>query len=457
MTSPSRLAALALLGLLAACDSSQNVGSRYAKTALVAATTGGTVTVTAADDPTLAGASVQIAPGALAADTVVTVAEGAALPLPDGASACGPVVEFGPGDAGFAHPVTIVLPFQLGAGQGPDGLAVHAVDGTGTTVRVWGPDLVVNLDAGTVAFTASHLWRCGPVWGRPDAGVCPAGHSLCGGCGSGRCLPPGSPCPVAAPYCHRDGGVPSGGDGGAHGGGGDGGTAGGGRDGGTGGSCCPAGESFCGCGSLGTCLPAGTVCPLACPTPVDTTTPTCCGPGTYLCGCGGHGVCIPTTVACPLLCPVCQPGTIPTPCGCLPPGSTCGCDGATPSTVPCQCSPVSTVPATGPVCRVDAGTPCADPTEHLTPCGCLPAGELCVKPDAGTTCPAPFERQCCDGLCVGPGQACPAICPRDGGVTGPPAGDGGVVIIRPGDGGVCPSGTTPCSDGTCRLPGIACP
>lgn len=450
MTHRSRVSVAAVLALCcaAACDSNQTVGSRYAKSALVRAAPGGAVTVTAEDDATLAGASVQIPPGALAADTTITIAEANPLTLPEGASACGPAVEFGPGDAGFSHPVTIVLPFRLAAGQGADGLAVQAIDGTGAVVRVWGPDLLIDADAGTVAFTASHLLRCGPVWGRPDAGVCPPGRALCGSCGNGLCLPVGFPCPLASPFCRGDGGVPTtgGGDGGAHGGG-DGGSTGGGADGGSGGSCCPAGERFCGCGSIGTCLPAGKVCPLACPTPLESAGPVCCGPGTYLCGCGGRGVCIPTTVACSLLCPVCDPTTIPTPCGCLPPGASCGCDATQPSTIPCQCNPRTPLPtpAPAPVCAVDGGNPCPDPTHHLTPCGCLPPGALCVKPDAGTLCPAATDRPCCDGQCVGPGEVCPLYCLRDGGVS-----------PVPGDGGVCPSGTARCPDGTCRSPGMSC-
>jgi ZU5 domain len=439
-----RALGIVALCCIAACNTNQSVGSKYALTKTVSAVNGDTLTVTADEDSTLAGTSIQIPPGALATDTKITIAEATPLTLASGASAAGPAVELGPTDVSFSHPVTIVLPFKLASGQGVDGLAIQGLDSDGTTLHVSSGDLQIDVAAGTVAFTASHLFNCGPVWGPPTGGVCPSGETFCGCCGNGTCVPADHACPLACPVCIFDGGTGGGGggrDGGPSTGGFDGGL--GGRDGGTGGSCCPAGESFCGCGGSGVCLPAGKACPLACPAQVDPTiTPVCCGPGTYLCGCGGHGVCIPDTQACPLMCPICDPTTIPTPCGCLPPGASCGCDATQPSTVPCQCQPSST--SAPLICVVDAGNPCPSPVDHITPCGCLPPGAICARPDAGTVCPDATQHVCCDGQCVSAGSVCPMLC----------LADGGTHVV---DGGVCPVGTAKCPNGSCRSSAGVCP
>jgi hypothetical protein len=428
----SRAAEIVILCCAAACSTKETVGSKYAKTQLVEALQGGTVTVTNSDDPALAGTVVKIPPGALAADTTITVAEASELRLPADGTAMGPAIDFGPNTVAFSHPITVIIPCPFLAGHDPSGLAIQGLDTDGTTtIRVSNGDLTVDATAKTVAFTASRFFRVGCIWGPPSGGVCPQGQTLCGCCGNGVCLADGTPCPVkCSSVCVSDGGTAT-------------------VDAGQPGkSCCPAGEEFCGCGNLGKCIPAGQVCPLMCPTtPPPSAGPICCAPGTYLCGCGGHGVCIPTNTACPLTCPVCDPATIPTPCGCLPPGAACGCDPSQPSTVPCQCKPTPggpSVPINGPICVVDAGSPCADPTEHLTPCGCLPPGGICKSPDAGSTCPSPTERPCCNGTCVPAGAVCPAICLSDGGTQWV-------------DAGVCPPGTAHCPNGTCRPSGGVCP
>ncbi len=425
-------AVLWCLGALS-CSVNTTPGTKYAKTQQVSALTGGTVAVTAADDPALAGLKLLIPPGALAQDTVITVAEGNSLVLPDGALAVGPVADLGPTDATFSRQVTIVMPFTLAAGQATDGLAIQGTDAEGNSVHVSNADLTIDATAHTVAFTVGHLHRFAPLFASPTA-QCPNGEHFCGCCGNGACQPAGTVCPaIACPAtCAHDGGT--------------GGGSGGGR------SCCPAGESWCGCGNNGQCLPAGTVCPLACPvqdpppaTNVPPASPTCCGAGEYLCGCGGIGQCIPFNQACPLSCPTCAPNTVPSPCGCLPPGAVCQCgDPTRPSTVPCQCDPSTATPNSAH-CTVDAGNPCPDPTLHLTACGCLPPGAICGTPDAGNGggC-ATTEHRCCDGQCVGPNQVCPSICLNDGGVTAV-------------DGGTCGPGTAHCPNSTLCLPaGVPC-
>lgn len=152
---------LGLCGAAAACNSQVTVGSRYAKSQLVLALTGGTVVVTSADDPTLAGTAIHIPPEALAKDTVITIAEANPLPLSGDATAVGPVAELGPPGTTFALPATIVLPCRRAGGQGSADLSVQGLDSSGSTSNVSGADLGLDDVAGTVAFTASRLLTFG--------------------------------------------------------------------------------------------------------------------------------------------------------------------------------------------------------------------------------------------------------------------------------------------------------
>lgn len=148
----------------AACNTQVTVGSRYVKSQLVRALTGGSVVVTSADGPTLAGTAVEIPPNALSKDTVITIAEASPLALPTGATAAGPVAELGPADATFAQPITIVVPCHLSSGQGAAGLTIQGRDPDGTIIRVSGADLTIDAAAGVVTFTASRLITFGCVF-----------------------------------------------------------------------------------------------------------------------------------------------------------------------------------------------------------------------------------------------------------------------------------------------------
>ena len=173
--------------VLAACNTQVTVGSRYAKSQRVLALTGGSVTVTMADDPALAGTSVQIPPNALSRDTTITIAEAAPLPLPTGATALGPAAELGPSDATFAQPITIVLPCRPSNGQGAGGLSVEGLDSAGATIRVSGSDITVDAAAGTVAFNTSRLVTFGCTFS-PGSGTTDTGGDTTdsgGGAGGG--------------------------------------------------------------------------------------------------------------------------------------------------------------------------------------------------------------------------------------------------------------------------------
>jgi hypothetical protein len=460
MRSLSRTMGLAGLCCLAGCSTSQNVGSKYAKSQPVSATQGGTVTVTSADDPTLAGTSITIPPGALAKDTTITITEGDTISVPSGASLVGPVADFGPNGTAFSHPATITLPFQLAAGQSPADLGVVGVEGDGTVVVVDPSDVVVNASAGTLEFAAAGFTRFSAVHGGGSV-LCPPGTALCGCCGSGRCLPAGVVCGIACPanLCHG------------------------------GGTCCPAGQYFCGCGSTGTCIPDGDGCPLLCPAPAGTanggpnSNPTCCPPGEYLCGCFGQGTCIPDNQACPALCPACDPTNpaIP-PCPvneiclngqCVPGGTAdAGANTCNPE-MPCPlgetccgcCGTGFCVPAGAATCAIacpqnacpvprDGGTGCPCPVGEFD-CGgtCVPDGYLgpCPVSTSNACCPVDYQR--CNGFCI-PDTALCAPPPRDGGST-PPA-DAGTCAAGSAPNCPCPAGEYECC-GNCQPAGEVCP
>src|SRR5687768_14813570 len=95
----------AALVLCCACTPTKDLGSRYVKAADVKASEGGTLAVTASDSAALAGAELHIAPGALAADTRITLELGDA-PLTTGADqGAGPTAVWGPAGTVFSAPV----------------------------------------------------------------------------------------------------------------------------------------------------------------------------------------------------------------------------------------------------------------------------------------------------------------------------------------------------------------
>ena len=487
---------LGLLGLCCATacynPATEPVGSKYAIEQLVTAASGATLTVTPAEDSKLAGVSIVIPPGALAKDTTITIAEGAALSLATGSLSVGPVADFGPAGTTFGKPATIILPFQLPSGVAASTLSAVGVEADGTTRVFAGAELAVNAGATTMSFPISSFTRYGGVSGPP----CPAGDTVCTDCnGGGTCQTQGSAC-LAYTCPADDGGV-----GGSDGGGGNG---------------CPAGQEPCCCG---TCMAAGActiACPAVCPTDAGTGCPTgetecngscvpsgqpcsVCPPTEYDC----CGQCLPNTGGIACACPVadagpaCPPGQVACDGSCIPSGVACvacpsgqtNCCGSCAALAPnegCGCTSSSDA-GTGGI--ADGGTGCVTcPSgEYWCGCGstsgnCIPDNQACplacpeatpvcnscppgdtlcngqcipgtqpcaVSVDAGSSCVAcPIGDYWCgctatSGQCISDQQACPLMCPVGVDTCGP-----------------CPSGETFCADcnggGTCQANG-QCP
>jgi hypothetical protein len=382
----------------AACSNSQVVGSKYAKSQLVQAIQGGTMTVTAADDPTLAGTAIQVPPDSLASDTTLTVLQGAAISLPSGVVSAGSAIpQFGPDATTFGFPATVSVPFTLASGQTTDGLMVVGVQPDGTVFLVDNIDLQIDSAHGIASFTVAANARFQPAWGPPN--VCPPGTELCGCCGSGKCIPAGQPCPVACSNmaCPTDGGRHDG--------------------------CCPAAEYFCGCDGIGKCQPIGEPCLFACP--AQTTPPVCCPPGEYLCGCNGQGQCVPDGQPCPNATPnycvgdagVCPPPLVDTKCGCIPPTAMC-------------------VPPDGGTLHCGAGTPVCPPPSVCINGTCQFGGGADGGQICGPNYPAcPSGEICFKDTCV-PGGAADGGCPPNA------TADAGTVC------GPCDT-TIPCRSGVC--------
>lgn len=97
-------------------------------TSAVIGSSGGTLTTTN-------GTSIEIPPGAIDADTVISVAESSAPP-PSGIGAVTPVFDFGPDGIVFAHPVKITIP--LASTAGPLSVWWTNHDGSGTFEPIGG-------------------------------------------------------------------------------------------------------------------------------------------------------------------------------------------------------------------------------------------------------------------------------------------------------------------------------
>jgi Cys-rich repeat protein len=114
--------------VLVACSSgSMPVGSKYVKTATVGAS-GGTVTVAASDELSIAGTSITIPPKALAGDVTISIGISTESVTRAGATSVGPFIDFEPIGTKFAVPVTVTVPATLPSGVSASSVFVDALD-----------------------------------------------------------------------------------------------------------------------------------------------------------------------------------------------------------------------------------------------------------------------------------------------------------------------------------------
>jgi hypothetical protein len=200
-----RVAWLIGTAVLAGCTGrSEMLASRYVKKQVIPASAGGTLTVSTSDSQMLAGLQIVVPPGALAADTELTVAYGTASPA--GSASAGPSVDLGPDGTRFQVPATITVPFALPAGATQRQLVVDAIESNRQTYRIANSALTVSgsfVSFGVNGFTQFQPGLGDDIPPPPDDGGCAAGESACvldagadGGC------PPGYTC------AFDDGGTP---------------------------------------------------------------------------------------------------------------------------------------------------------------------------------------------------------------------------------------------------------
>lgn len=171
------------LGMLAnACGTERTVGSRFVKSERVVASRGATISVSASEEPALAGTRLEIPPDALSADTTVTLELGL-KPITEASR--GPVAIWGPAGVVFSSPVRMTLPLALSndTERSLVGVQVEEADGRRFTI----PNSAVAVDASgsTVSFSVSGFTRFQPTVLAPDAGSGSGGGSAGGSASAG--------------------------------------------------------------------------------------------------------------------------------------------------------------------------------------------------------------------------------------------------------------------------------
>jgi Cys-rich repeat protein len=148
---------LAVVVALSSCSGSHLVGSRFVKSVPVTASQGATITLSASDEPALAGTVLTIPPNALAQNTVITVDLGEADVVSGvNQKAAGPVAIWGPPGTVFSKPVTMTLPFTLSSGASSTQLFVDVWEENGqhTNISHWQLSKIES-KAGLVSFTVN--------------------------------------------------------------------------------------------------------------------------------------------------------------------------------------------------------------------------------------------------------------------------------------------------------------
>jgi Cys-rich repeat protein len=170
------------LGLAACSSGSMPVGSKYVKTATVGAG-GGTVSVAASEDPTIAGTSITIPPKALAGDVAISIGVSTETVTRSGATGIGPFIDFEPSGTKFAVPVTITVPATLPSGVSASSVFVEAVDANHNDSQ-----LAAQYAGGLATTQATSLAEFAAYAASPDVSCTSDADCAPGGvCTSGTC------------------------------------------------------------------------------------------------------------------------------------------------------------------------------------------------------------------------------------------------------------------------------
>jgi uncharacterized protein YegL len=187
------IACFALVALTVACgrSSTDAVGSVFVVSGLVSAADGGTVEVTAADAPELAGTRIAIPPGALDRDTTITITHAVRDIEIAGSNAGGPPIEIGPTGTTFNLAAEVTIPLTAAPERGLERLHVRRAGGVDLRFP---SDISFDPETRQMTFEVTELADFQGGWAANSCGgvICAAGDV----CRNGGCF---APCDEVSP------------------------------------------------------------------------------------------------------------------------------------------------------------------------------------------------------------------------------------------------------------------
>lgn len=164
--------AIAAASCQAGCDDREVVGVVPVKSVRVMAAIGGSITLTADDDPMLAGVSLRIPPGSLPRDLTVTIQRGGEDIAGTSGLPASPVVLVGPAETELLLPTHLGLPVKPGTTTDRVYIAVNGSAGRSRLASTPGPD-AASAEAAIDRFGTFQAVRLPPGAAGPDAGAPP--------------------------------------------------------------------------------------------------------------------------------------------------------------------------------------------------------------------------------------------------------------------------------------------
>lgn len=160
------LAALAVISY--ACGTEKTVGSRFVKSELISATRGGSIGVTQAEEPALAGTTLAVPPSALLVDSRLTLELG----LTDLSSTPrGPVAIWGPSGTTFSPEAKLTMPIVLQSADEASLLEIVVEEENGTRFVIPNEQLTIDTTAHLVTFSVKGFTRFQPGTAQRDGGA----------------------------------------------------------------------------------------------------------------------------------------------------------------------------------------------------------------------------------------------------------------------------------------------
>lgn len=157
----------ALMVIAYACGTEKTVGSRFVKSELISASRGGSIGVSQAEEPALAGTTLAVPPNALGQDARLTLELG----LTDlSSSPRGPVAVWGPSGTTFTTPARLTMPLLVNADEAHL-IEIVVEEGDGTRFVIPNDQLTIDTSAKLVTFSVKGFTRFQPGTGTRDAGA----------------------------------------------------------------------------------------------------------------------------------------------------------------------------------------------------------------------------------------------------------------------------------------------